>query len=87
MSIRDVSSLTNETVKAVRALHMRKARNETGLFLAEGLSADPLPMDADEEIAGEARPLAELVAMALDGRLDDAKSVVALLRAARHLAL
>ena len=37
MSIRDVSSLTNETVKAVRALHMRKARNETGLFLAEGL--------------------------------------------------
>jgi len=57
------------------------------LFLAEGLSADPLPMDADEEIAVEARPLAELVAMALDGRLDDAKSVVALLRAARHLAL
>ena len=37
MSIRDVSSLTNETVKAVRALHMRKARNETGLFLTEGL--------------------------------------------------
>lgn len=37
MSIRDVTSLTNETVKAVRALHMRKERNETGLFLAEGL--------------------------------------------------
>ena len=57
------------------------------LFLAEGLSADPLPMDVDEEIAVEAHPLAELVAMALDGRLDDAKSVVALLRAARHLNL
>ena len=55
------------------------------LFLAEGLSADPLPMDVDEEIAVEAHPLAELVAMALDGRLDDAKSVVAILRAARYV--
>jgi TrmH family RNA methyltransferase len=32
-----VASLANDTVKAVRALHMRKAREETGLFLAEGL--------------------------------------------------
>lgn len=35
--IRLVTSLTNTTVKAVRALHMRKEREETGLFLAEGL--------------------------------------------------
>ena len=34
---RAITSLTNPTVKAVRALHMRKAREETGLFLAEGL--------------------------------------------------
>jgi RNA methyltransferase, TrmH family len=34
---RQVTSLTNPTVKAVRALHMRKARDETGQFLAEGL--------------------------------------------------
>ncbi|HYD45748.1 MAG TPA: RNA methyltransferase [Phenylobacterium sp.] len=32
-----ISSLANPTVKAVRALHLRKAREETGLFLAEGL--------------------------------------------------
>ena len=32
-----VTSLTNPTVKAVRALHLRKSREETGLFLAEGL--------------------------------------------------
>jgi ADP-ribose pyrophosphatase len=57
------------------------------LFLAEGLSADPLPMDMDEEIAVEAWPLPELAAMAIDGRLDDAKSVVGILRAARHLGL
>ena len=57
------------------------------LFLAEGLSADPLPMDMDEEIVVEAHPLAAVVAMALDGRLDDAKSVVGILRTARYLGL
>ena len=56
------------------------------VFLAEGLSGDPLPMDEDEQIAVEPWPLAELAAMALDGRLDDAKSVVGILRATRHLA-
>ena len=37
MSARLVTSLTNPTVKAVRALHLRKEREESGLFLAEGL--------------------------------------------------
>ena len=37
MSARAVTSLTNPTVKAVRALHLRKEREESGLFLAEGL--------------------------------------------------
>jgi TrmH family RNA methyltransferase len=37
MSARTVTSLSNPTVKAVRALHMRKERDETGLFVAEGL--------------------------------------------------
>lgn len=37
MSGRTISSLTNPTVKAVRALHMRKEREDSGLFLAEGL--------------------------------------------------
>ncbi|MEI7933272.1 MAG: RNA methyltransferase, partial [Alphaproteobacteria bacterium] len=34
---REITSLGNPSVKAVRALHMRKERQETGLFLAEGL--------------------------------------------------
>ncbi len=34
---RTVTSLTNPTVKAVRALHLRKEREESGLFVAEGL--------------------------------------------------
>lgn len=34
---RAITSLANETVKQVRALHLRKAREETGLFLVEGL--------------------------------------------------
>lgn len=37
LSGRVVTSLTNPTVKAVRALHLRKARDESGLFVAEGL--------------------------------------------------
>jgi RNA methyltransferase, TrmH family len=35
--VKAISSLTNPTVKAVRALHLRKDRDETGLFVAEGL--------------------------------------------------
>lgn len=35
---RVVTSLTNERVKAIRALDMRKERRETGLFVAEGVS-------------------------------------------------
>ncbi len=37
MNARTVTSLSNATVKAVRALHLRKERDETGLFVAEGL--------------------------------------------------
>jgi TrmH family RNA methyltransferase len=37
MSARAITSLTNSTVKAVRSLHMRRAREESGLFLVEGL--------------------------------------------------
>jgi len=39
VSSRAVTSLTNPAVKAVRALHLRKERDETGLFVAEGLKA------------------------------------------------
>jgi TrmH family RNA methyltransferase len=37
MNARQITSLTNPTVKAVRSLHLRKEREESGLFLAEGL--------------------------------------------------
>ncbi len=33
-----ITSLTNDRVKAIRALEMRKERKETGLFVAEGAS-------------------------------------------------
>jgi TrmH family RNA methyltransferase len=33
-----ITSLQNERIKAIRALEMRKARKETGLFVAEGAS-------------------------------------------------
>lgn len=34
--VREIASVANPLVKEIRALHMRKARAETGLFLAEG---------------------------------------------------
>jgi TrmH family RNA methyltransferase len=37
MNARAITSLTNPTVKAVRALHLRKEREESDLFLSEGL--------------------------------------------------
>jgi TrmH family RNA methyltransferase len=46
MSTRAVTSLTNPTVKAVRALHLRKEREETGRFLAEGLKIVVEALDA-----------------------------------------
>jgi TrmH family RNA methyltransferase len=56
VSARQVSSLTNPTVKAVRALHLRKAREETGQFLAEGL-----------KLIGEALDLGHTPAILLHG--------------------
>ncbi len=55
------------------------------IYLATGLHADPLPQDADEEI--EVRPftLSDLTAMARDGRIRDAKSIIGILRAAEFL--
>lgn len=44
-TIKQVSSLSNQTIKDVRALAMRKRRVETGLFVAEGLK---LVLDALE---------------------------------------
>ncbi len=35
--IKEITSLTNQTIKDIRALHMRKEREATGQFLAEGL--------------------------------------------------
>jgi len=55
------------------------------IFLATGLQSDPLPQDGDEIIELQPLLLDELVKMALDGQLQDAKSVVGILRTAFHL--
>lgn len=55
------------------------------LYLATGLSLAPLSADFDELIELQPLPLDELLLMARDGRLQDAKSVVAILRAATYL--
>ncbi|MGB2098047.1 MAG: RNA methyltransferase, partial [Candidatus Puniceispirillales bacterium] len=35
--MRHINSLTNTTAKSLRALHERKYRRKSGLFLAEGM--------------------------------------------------
>jgi ADP-ribose pyrophosphatase len=54
------------------------------IFLATELQSDPLPQDGDEIIDLEPILLDELVKMALNGQLQDAKSVVGILRTAFH---
>ena len=57
------------------------------LYVATGLTPDPLPMDIDEEIEVVPMALSELVVMAMDGRLQDGKSIIGILRTAHHLKL
>lgn len=54
------------------------------LYLAEDLTFGEAHPDEDEFLERERIPLSEAVEMALDGRLDDGKSVAGILRAAHH---
>ncbi|MCA9918305.1 MAG: NUDIX hydrolase [Anaerolineales bacterium] len=56
------------------------------LYLAENLAPAPLPGDEDEQIELAPMPLADLVEMCWNGRLQDAKSIVGILRTANFLA-
>jgi ADP-ribose pyrophosphatase len=55
------------------------------LFLARDLTPSRQALQTDEVLTVERVPLAQAVEMAASGELHDAKSVCALLRAARHL--
>ena len=55
------------------------------LYLAEDMSPAPLPQDEDEQIETVLMSFDDLIAMAIEGEINDAKSVVALIRAARYL--
>lgn len=55
------------------------------LYLARELRAGAQALGPDEAIACAQVPLAEAVRMAEDGEISDAKSVIALLRARRHV--
>jgi ADP-ribose pyrophosphatase len=54
-------------------------------YLASGLSADPLPADADEFITVVPIPVAEAYRRAAAGEIQDGKSLAALLLARLHL--
>lgn len=53
------------------------------VYLATGLSASQLAQDEDEDLTLEKIPVAQAASLALDGTLRDAKSLAAVLLAAR----
>jgi ADP-ribose pyrophosphatase len=55
------------------------------LFLARDLVPGRQNLQEDEALAVERLPLADAIRLALDGGIDDGKSIAALLRAARYL--
>lgn len=55
------------------------------VFLATGLTPDPLAADDDEFIQAESLPLKQVYEMVAEGRLEDSKSLAALLFAQSHL--
>ena len=55
------------------------------VYLATGLTHDPLPMDDDEFLADRAHPGPARLEMARSGEIQDGKSLAALLMAERYL--
>jgi TrmH family RNA methyltransferase len=81
---RRVTSLTNPAVKAARALHLRKAREESGLFLAEGLKiiAEAVELGRTPRVlfhgpGGADHPLARRAAEAADQTLEVTAEILA----------
>ncbi len=57
------------------------------LFLARDLSPGRQDLQADEALSVERRPFPDVVRQALDGGIDDGKSVATILRAARYFGM
>lgn len=55
------------------------SNEEMVVYLATGLSPDPLPPDLDEQIEVTPMLLAELLPMVRDGRIQDAKTIIGLM--------
>jgi ADP-ribose pyrophosphatase len=55
------------------------------IYLATDLTVAPLPADVDEIIEVQPVPLDELAEMALNGQMQDAKSIVGIVRVVAHL--
>lgn len=57
------------------------------VYLAKGLSYEKQSLDADEFLDVEKIPLSEAVELVMDGRIKDAKTQIAVLKAARILGI
>ncbi len=70
-----------ERIEKLHAFYMSPGilNERMHLYVATGLSAGPTNMDAGEEIENLVVPWGEALAMAKDGRIQDAKSLVGIL--------
>jgi ADP-ribose pyrophosphatase len=85
--IREETGMAAATLKEIGAFYLAPGYSTEYMhvFLATGLTHDPLEADADEFLSVETLPLAEALKLAESGQLPDAKSLAALLLARRYL--
>lgn len=83
-AVRELAEETGYTAGRIRKIHAfypspGVLSERTHLFVAEDLTPGEQRLEADESITTEVVDFAEAVAMALDGRICDAKTLVAIL--------
>jgi 8-oxo-dGTP pyrophosphatase MutT (NUDIX family) len=87
--LKEETGLTATNLRQLLKIHpSNSVTDEEGyVFLAEGLTAGQTQFDETEQLEVRRVPLAEALAMAMDGRITDAISVAGILALARLLKL
>ncbi len=85
--VREETGMAAASLKEIGAFYLAPGYSTEYMhvFLATGLSHDPLEADADEFLSVETLSVAEALKLAESGQLPDAKSLAALLLARSYL--
>lgn len=85
--IREETGMAAKNIKEIGSFYLAPGYSTelSHVFLATGLTHDPLDPDADEYLSVETMPLAKAFELAENGQMQDAKSLAALLLARKYL--